>query len=206
MPVVGKDTMQRTAKIFMNNRSQAVRIPKEFQFAVTEVYIRKQGDDLILSPRPKDWSGYLKDHPTASREFMEGVEELPFEDTDIASYIMGNKSRALMEKLQTVPTSAVCISAITKSELMFGVQISPRQQKDRAALEYLLRHMQVLDYPAEAASDYGQIRAALKMRGAPIGPNDTLIAAHARCLGLTLVTNNTRELERVPGLKMENWA
>lgn len=72
--------MQRTAKIFMNNRSQAVRIPKEFQFSVTEVYIRKQGDDVILSPRPKDWSAYLASHPIASKEFMEGVEDLPFEE------------------------------------------------------------------------------------------------------------------------------
>jgi tRNA(fMet)-specific endonuclease VapC len=126
-------------------------------------------------------------------------------DTDIASYIMNGKSPALLKKLQTVPTSAVCISAITKSEIMYGVEISPRQQKDRAALEFFLRHIQVLDYPADAAADYGNIRAALKSRGAQIGPNDTLIAAHARCLGLTLVTNNTREFGRVPGLKVENW-
>ena len=72
--------MQRTAKIFMNNRSQAVRLPKEFQFATTEVFIRKQGDDVILSARPTDWSGYLAEHPIASEEFMEGVEELPFEE------------------------------------------------------------------------------------------------------------------------------
>ncbi|MGA2571078.1 MAG: type II toxin-antitoxin system VapC family toxin [Terracidiphilus sp.] len=127
-------------------------------------------------------------------------------DTDIASYIMKSKSPALMQKLQTVPTSAVCISAITKSEMMYGVEVSPRQQKDRAALDFFLRHLEVLDYPAGAAADYGNIRAALKSRGAPIGPNDTLIAAHARCLGLTLVTNNTREFKRVPGLKIENWA
>jgi tRNA(fMet)-specific endonuclease VapC len=126
-------------------------------------------------------------------------------DTDIASYIMNGKSPALLQKLQTVPTSAVCISAITESEIMYGVEISPRQQKDRAALEFFLRHIQVLDYPAEAAVDYGNIRAALRSRGAPIGPNDTLIAAHARCLGLTLVTNNTREFGRVKGLKLENW-
>jgi len=127
-------------------------------------------------------------------------------DTDIASYLMGNKSRALLEKLQTVPTSAVCISAITKSEIQYGVEISPRQEKDRAAFEFLLRYIGVLDYPAEAAADYGKIRAELKTRGALIGPNDTLIAAHARFLGLTLVTNNTREFSRVPGLKIENWA
>ena len=127
-------------------------------------------------------------------------------DTDIASYVMSSKNTALLQKLQTVPTSSVCISAITKSEIMYGVEISPRQQKDRAALEFLLRHIQVLDYPADAAADYGSIRAVLKSRGTLIGPNDTLIAAHARFLGFTLVTNNTREFGRVPGLKIENWA
>ena len=86
-------------------------------------------------------------------------------DTDIASYIMGSKSRTVLEKLQTVPTSAVCISAITKSEITYGVEISPRRERDRAALEFLLRHVQVLDYPVEAAADYGQIRAALRKLG-----------------------------------------
>jgi len=71
--------MQRTAKIFMNNRSQAVRLPKEFQFNTTEVYIRRNGDDVILSPRPTDWSAYRLKHPVASDDFMEDVEELPFE-------------------------------------------------------------------------------------------------------------------------------
>lgn len=127
-------------------------------------------------------------------------------DTDIVSYIMNGTSPALLQKLQTVPTSAVCISAITKSEIVYGVEISPRQQKDRAALDFFLRHVEVLDYPAGAAADYGNIRAALKSRGTLIGPNDTLIAAHARFLSLILVTNNTREFERVPGLKIENWA
>jgi len=126
-------------------------------------------------------------------------------DTDIASYIMGNKSRALLEKLRTVPISAVCISAITKSEIQYGVEISPRQEKDRAALQLLLRHIEVLDYPAEAAAYYGKIRADLKSHGELIGPNDTLIAAHALFLGLTLVTNNMREFSCVQGLKLENW-
>jgi antitoxin VapB len=75
-----KDFMQRTAKIFMNNRSQAVRIPKEFQFNATEVFIRKQGDEVILSPRPLDWSAYLTSGPVASKEFMEGVVDLPVQE------------------------------------------------------------------------------------------------------------------------------
>jgi antitoxin VapB len=64
--------MQRTAKIFMNNRSQAVRLPKEFQFSTSEVFIRRQGEDVILSARPTDWSAYLASGPVASKEFMEG--------------------------------------------------------------------------------------------------------------------------------------
>jgi len=72
--------MRRTAKIFMNNRSQAVRLPKEFQFSTSEVFIRKHGDEVILSARPEDWSGYLTSGPVASEEFMEGVEDLPVQE------------------------------------------------------------------------------------------------------------------------------
>jgi len=75
--------MQRTAKIFMNNRSQAVRLPKEFQFAVSEVFIRKQGDEVILSARPESWDDYLASSPGASEEFMEGVEDLPVQERSL---------------------------------------------------------------------------------------------------------------------------
>ena len=71
--------MQRTAKIFMNNRSQAVRLPKEFQFNTSEVFIRKHGDEVILSPRPSDWSELLSG-PFASEEYMENVEDLPVQE------------------------------------------------------------------------------------------------------------------------------
>jgi antitoxin VapB len=74
--------MQKTAKIFMNNRSQAVRLPKEFQFATTEVFIRKQGDEVILSARPKDWSAYLANGPVATSDFMDNVEDLPMQERD----------------------------------------------------------------------------------------------------------------------------
>jgi tRNA(fMet)-specific endonuclease VapC len=74
------------------------------------------------------------------------------------------------------------------------------------ALSEYLRHVEVLDYPDEAALHYAQIRAALKASGAMIGANDLFIAAHARSLRLTLVTNNTAEFCRVPDLKIENWA
>lgn len=74
--------MPKTAKIFMNNRSQAVRLPKEFQFETGEVYIRKEGDEVVLSPRPADWADYLKNGPVASADFMSDVEDLPVQERD----------------------------------------------------------------------------------------------------------------------------
>lgn len=74
--------MQRKAKIFMNNRSQAVRLPKEFQFDVQEVFIRREGNDVVLSPRPLDWSSYLDEGPVASASFMEGIEDLPVQERE----------------------------------------------------------------------------------------------------------------------------
>jgi antitoxin VapB len=75
--------MPRTAKIFMNNRSQAVRLPKEFQFNAREVFIRKEGSDVILSPRPSDWSSYLSEAPAASENFMGAVEDLPVQEREL---------------------------------------------------------------------------------------------------------------------------
>ena len=72
--------MHSTAKIFMNNRSQAVRLPKEFQFKTREVFIRKEGDEVVLSPRPKDWSALFAPEAAASKEFMTNVEKLPVQE------------------------------------------------------------------------------------------------------------------------------
>jgi antitoxin VapB len=74
--------MARIAKVFMNNRSQAVRLPKEFQFATTEVFIRRQGDEVILSPRPKDLSDYLASGAVAPEGYMDGVGDLPLQERD----------------------------------------------------------------------------------------------------------------------------
>jgi tRNA(fMet)-specific endonuclease VapC len=126
-------------------------------------------------------------------------------DTDISSYIMKRSHDPVLRRLQDVPIGAVYISVITKSELLFGVEGSPRRQQDYAALNEYLRHVEVLDFPDEAALHYAQIRAALKSRGTMIGANDLFIAAHARSLELTLVTNNTEEFGRVQDLNIENW-
>ena len=76
--------MSRTAKVFRTNRSQAVRLPKDFQFATDEVPIRKVGDDVILSPRPRDWKSYLESAPVASEAFMTDVEDLPVQSATSA--------------------------------------------------------------------------------------------------------------------------
>jgi antitoxin VapB len=75
-------SMRRTARIFMNNRNQAVRLPKEFEFNTREVFIRREGSNVVLSPRPSDWSSYLASAPVASNEFMEGIEELPVQERE----------------------------------------------------------------------------------------------------------------------------
>ncbi len=126
-------------------------------------------------------------------------------DTDTCSYIMRRSSPTLLQRLSSVPPADICISVIAKSELLYGVEVSPRRVQDGAAIEAFLRQVQTMDFPDDAAGDYALIRALLRQRGEMIGANDLLIAAHALCLKLTLVTNNTREFSRVPGLMLENW-
>ena len=126
-------------------------------------------------------------------------------DTDTCSYIMKRSNDAVLKRLQQVPVGDVCISVITKSELLFGVELSPRRQQNEVALNAFLRYVEVLDFPDEASLHYAKIRADLKTLGTMIGANDLFIAAHARSLGLMLVTNNTREFGRVRHLAIENW-
>ena len=126
-------------------------------------------------------------------------------DTDICSYVMKRSHDALLRRLQKVPVSEVCVSVVTKSELLYWVEVSPRRQQDEAALNAFLNYVEVLDFPDNASSHYAQIRAQLKKSGKMIGANDLFIAAHARSLGLTLVTHNTQEFRRVHRLAIEDW-
>jgi tRNA(fMet)-specific endonuclease VapC len=126
-------------------------------------------------------------------------------DTDICSYVMKRSHDVLLRRLQKVLVSDVCVSVVTKSELLYGVEVSPRRQQDEAALNAFLNYVEVLDFPDNASSHYAQIRAQLKKSGKMIGANDLFIAAHARSLGLTLVTHNTQEFRRVNRLAIEDW-
>jgi tRNA(fMet)-specific endonuclease VapC len=97
------------------------------------------------------------------------------------------------------------VSIITVSELECGAAKSQHPQRNREALEQFLLPLEILNYDSAAAFHYGEIRSNLEKAGTPIGPLDTLIAAHARSLNTTLITNNLDEFRRVPGLKVVDW-
>lgn len=126
-------------------------------------------------------------------------------DTDTCSYIMKRSHPRVLRRLQTIAVDDVCMSVVTKAELLYGVQLSPRRAQDAAALAAFLPFVEVVAFDDDAARHYAEIRADLKRRGALIGANDLFIAAHARALGATLVTNNTDEFKRVTDLDIENW-
>jgi tRNA(fMet)-specific endonuclease VapC len=98
------------------------------------------------------------------------------------------------------------ISAITLSELLYGVEKSARRSENFAILEEFAGRLATLPFPAEAATHYGRLRAALERAGTPVGPHDLLIGTHALSQDLTLVTNTRREFDRMPGLRVESWA
>jgi len=126
-------------------------------------------------------------------------------DTDTCIFVMKDHPPQVRQRLRRVAVGEVAISAIVLAELRFGVQKSRRPEQNAVALGDFLHYCLVLDWPQDAAGLYAQIRADLERRGTPIGPNDLLIAAHARWLDATLVTGNTGELGRVEGLRLENW-
>lgn len=127
-------------------------------------------------------------------------------DTNICIYIIKNKPKKVIMELKRHKPSEICVSAITYAELTYGVEKSMAVEKNRLALALLFSNIEVLNFDIKAAIHYGKIRAYLEKQGTPIGPLDMMIAAHAMSLGYTVVTNNIKEFERVPDLKLENWA
>jgi tRNA(fMet)-specific endonuclease VapC len=126
-------------------------------------------------------------------------------DTNICIYVIKRRPRQMLTSFNR-HAGHMAISAISLSELLHGVEKSAAPDRNLAAVENFCGRLDVLAYGAKASLHYGQIRAALERRGTPIGVNDLHIASHARSEGLTLVSNNLREFERVEGLLLENWA
>ena len=126
-------------------------------------------------------------------------------DTNICIYVIKNRPVALRERFDQL-AEALCISTITLGELLYGVEKSARRSQNLEAVKQFTTRLEVLPFSAKAAAHFGQIRAELARAGLPCGAYDMLIAAHARSEGLTLATNNVGEFERMPGLRIDNWA
>lgn len=127
-------------------------------------------------------------------------------DTNICIYTMKKNPPGVFANLRKLSPDSVGISAITEAELRFGMSNSRKPQHNHLILDEFLGPFQIMPFDSSAAAHYGEIRSHLKRSGEPIGNMDLLIAAHARSLSVTLVTNNMKEFEKVPGLKLENWA
>jgi tRNA(fMet)-specific endonuclease VapC len=126
-------------------------------------------------------------------------------DTNIAIYTLKNrpaKVRAAFKK----HSGEMCLSVISLGELIFGAEKSARVEHNLTVIEGFAARLKVESFNAQAAVHFGQLRAELAKSGKLIGPYDMMIAGHARAMGLILVTNNRREFDRVPGLRIENWA
>jgi tRNA(fMet)-specific endonuclease VapC len=126
-------------------------------------------------------------------------------DTDICTYTINERPSAVLSAFRRFQSAGLGISSVTAAELHFGVARTG-SQRNLEALRRFLGTLEIAPFDAAAAEVSGSLRAWLASQGTPIGPYDTLIAAHAHALGSILVSNNTREFDRVPGLKVENWA
>lgn len=128
-------------------------------------------------------------------------------DTDIMIHLINHKPgyERIARRMSGRSPGELQLSAVTVSELRFGAANGEFRKENEAALEGLLDLFELEDFPCGAAEDFADIKTALLSKGKPIGAYDMLIAAHARHIAATVVTNNEREFRRVPGLSVENW-
>lgn len=126
-------------------------------------------------------------------------------DTNICIFTVKNRP-AHMREVFNRHHGQMCISAVSLMELIYGAEKSASSERNLAVVEGFAARLDVLPYDEIAASHTGQLRAELAKSGTPIGPYDQMIAGHARSRGLIIVTNNRREFDCVPGLRVEDWA
>ena len=126
-------------------------------------------------------------------------------DTNICIYIIKNRPQSVKKRFLEFEIGELSISTITVSELMYGAFKSEQTEKNLKAIENFLIPFEIVDYDFIASVEYGKIRATLEKKGTVIGNMDMQIAGHALALDLVLVTNNTKEFERVDGLILDNW-
>ena len=125
-------------------------------------------------------------------------------DTNIAIYVIKQRPRDALEQFNR-HGQFLCISAISQAELIHGAEKSDFVERNLRTVNDFCSRLMVITYGKNAAMHYGQIRANLERRGETIGVNDLHIAGHARSEGLTLITNNRREFDRIDGLQVDNW-
>ena len=126
-------------------------------------------------------------------------------DTNICIYIQRQRPEKVLARFQRIKPGDAAISITTWGELVYGAEKSKQRKKALQLLAEFKSLVPVLPIPESTGNTYGAIRALLESKGTPIGNNDLWIAAHAKTAALTLVTNNEREFQRVPGLKIQNW-
>ena len=128
-------------------------------------------------------------------------------DTDISSYIIKGRFPEVKAKLSAIEPSSVCVSAITRAELLYGLKRLPPAHRLHIAVRQFLKIVRVLPWDAEAADFYAEIQHDLVTSGQPIGEMDMMIAAHSLAAAATLVTNNARHYERIAApLILQNWS
>lgn len=126
-------------------------------------------------------------------------------DTDICIYLIKRHPPAVFKKLHQCDAGDIGVSVITVAELRFGADKSQRPKQNHTGLDLFFAPLEIVPFDDRAAMEYGKIRAQLESAGQPIGPLDLLIAAHAKSMDVTLITNNSDEFKRVRGLKVGNW-
>jgi tRNA(fMet)-specific endonuclease VapC len=127
-------------------------------------------------------------------------------DTNICIYIIKQKPQKVIDRFRRAKVSEIGVSSITLSELEYGVIKSANPEQNKLALTQFVAPIEIPAYDDAAAQYYGEVRAYLERQGTLIGSLDMLIAAHSLSLNAVLVTNNEKVFERVPNLKIENWA
>ena len=126
-------------------------------------------------------------------------------DTNNCVFVIRQRQLVVVQKFKQFVADELGISTVTLAELRYGAEKSSDPTKNHAALNLFLAPIAIVDFDPECAERYGEVRSNLERRGQTIGPLDTMIAAHALRLRLPLVTNNTKEFARVPGLALEDW-
>jgi tRNA(fMet)-specific endonuclease VapC len=127
-------------------------------------------------------------------------------DTNICIYLIKRKLPKILKHFQSHVPGDIGVSSITLAELRYGVAKSRHSERNQQALDEFILPLEIADFDERAAESYGMVRASLEKEGKPIGPMDTLIGAHALSLGVTLITNNTREFKQIRRLNIADWS